>query len=61
MMPKWNEFEITRRLTIVNSFENLNDAFQSYEIFAVNRNKTTLLLRTLDYFSKKLKIKNQPS
>jgi hypothetical protein len=52
---------IPKRLTIVNSFENLNDAFQSYEIFAVNRNKTTLLLRTLDYFSKKLKIKNQPS
>jgi hypothetical protein len=56
-----NEFEIRRRLTIVNSFDNLNDAFASYEIFAQNRNKTTLLLRTLDYFSKKLKIKNQPS
>ena len=52
---------IPKRLTIVNSFQNLNDAFESYEIFAVNRNKTTLLLRTLDYFSKKLKIKNQPS
>ena len=58
---KMDELEITRRLKIVNSFQNLNDAFQSYEIFAMNRNKTTLLLRTLDYFSKKLKIKNQPS
>ena len=47
---------VKARLEIVESFKNLDDAFYSYESFSMLRNKNTLLIKTCNYFLKKLKL-----